>query len=342
MRNGINIASISELVQEIRDTPQEARYVYTVHLHYRGGHRLKGSVGAVQIGTITAGRNFTFDIDIKKKGSCEFESSSSYTPEDLFTAGLGGCVMLTTVMGFTTQKVSLNELTIDIDTQLGTNSKIEYMIKANTDGSAAQSDQVIELVTAYSPNHRTIVEASEIDLSVKKQNGTSKNSMDCHLPTRTDLLKISANCHWDRALQLQVQTSQGDDLILGQPMLVDAPKQIGGIDLGPNPQEYLLMGLGADILREFLESDLTQEKSAIGSVDMQMSGVVDLRGIMRIDDSIPVKVQEIDCKVQVGGLASEQEFLDAFQCALEQSPLARLIREPNHVSINTEKNAFMS
>ena len=331
MRNGINIASISELVQEIRDNPAEARYAYSVSLRYHGGSLARGSINAIEVGTTTAGRNFACDIELGAASAAQAPADAR-RPEELFVAGLGGCVMLTAVMGFTTRKVSLSDVRIDVNASFGSEPRVAYSISADTDGSAAQSGEIIELVTSYSPNHRTVVEPGVIALSVTHRETGSATGPDPTGAGATSSASVAlkARCQWDRALQLAVDTDlHGSNTSAA--MLVDAPKQIGGIDLGPNPQEYLLLGLGAAILREVLAAEPAYAGSRI---DMQLGGVVDLRGIMGIDAAVPVRVQELSCAVRVEGPGTEQAVQDAFHRALERAPLARLISEPNSVAVS--------
>jgi uncharacterized OsmC-like protein len=316
MRNGINIASISELVQEIRSAPIEGCYRYSVRVSYRGGAHLRGQVLPLKAGSITAGRNFSFDI---AAGIGAVEPGMP-APEDLFLSALGGCMMLTAVMGFTTRKVSLSSMTLDLDVR-PPGEGIGYRLNTSGSGSDELSQTVLEQVSNFSPNFRTIADPGAIALAVSKDAG---GDGAVRAAARTNSRSFSARCQWDRALQVDVESGAADENGKRQ-LRVDVPKQIGGIDNGPNPQEYLLLGLGACVLRELLADG---ERPAMDAVEIDVSGLVDLRGMMGIDDQVPPRVQEISCSARVAGPADEERYRAAFEAALARSRMARLIREP--------------
>ncbi len=338
MRNGINVAAISEIANEIKLFPQEALYRYEVAVRWDGAPAFTGRVQPLLAGTTVSARPFQLRIAPTREVAEQARAmgEDARTPDELFIAGLGGCVLITTLMGLTTKAYAISRLALQIDAPMGKGEDIAYRLACCSAGNAQEVAAVVDMVQNYSPNHRTLVEANEVQLTVRTvrthgdvlvmAQAPKSASPDTARNARLDRLVM--DCEWERSVQLRsrVVTSSGTDL------LIDVPKSMGGIDKAPNPQEYLLLGAASSVAREFHEL-ATDAKLKLSGFEVSMSGLVDLQGIMRIDPEVPPKVQEMACSLTAFGEADESQCRALAQEALNRSHQMALLRQPMKIGI---------
>ena len=88
---------------------------------------------------------------------------------------------------------------------------------------------------------------------------------------------------------------------------IDEPRQLLGLNSAPNPQEYLLGALagcmavvytiGASLLEVHLES-----------LQIQIDGKLDLRGMMGLADDVPVQLQDVSYVIRVQGDGTGEQY----------------------------------
>ncbi|OUS32924.1 hypothetical protein A9R01_10325 ['Osedax' symbiont bacterium Rs2_46_30_T18] len=114
---------------------------------------------------------------------------------------------------------------------------------------------------------------------------------------------------------------------------VDEPRQLLGCNHAPNPQEYLLSGIGACILVGFAVGASVLEIQ-LESLQVTVRGELNLAGFLDIDPQASVGFTELQYCIQVSGDGSDEQFELLRQTALKQSPNAMTVM--NGAAINGE------
>jgi len=102
-------------------------------------------------------------------------------------------------------------------------------------------------------------------------------------------------------------------------IVIDEPPAILGQDRAPNPQEYLLAAMNACILNTFVAVCSTMGVT-LQSVILESTGVLDLRGFLGLDSSIPAGYRTIDYTIRVKGDGSPEQFRKAHEAMKATSP----------------------
>jgi uncharacterized OsmC-like protein len=84
---------------------------------------------------------------------------------------------------------------------------------------------------------------------------------------------------------------------------LDEPPVLSGEDTGPNPVEYLLMGLSGCITTTFVASAAARGIE-LRSLESELEGDLDLRGFFGLDQTVPVGYKEIRFRFTVDSDAS--------------------------------------
>ena len=125
------------------------------------------------------------------------------------------------------------------------------------------------------------------------------------------LLRTGVRLDWQNGTRMNVATSSmqlGPHRIIRDfEFAIDEPRQLLGLNNAPNPQEYLLGALagcmavvytiGASLLRVHLES-----------LQIQIDGKLDLRGMMGLADDAPVQLQDVSYVIRVQGDGTEEQY----------------------------------
>jgi uncharacterized OsmC-like protein len=105
---------------------------------------------------------------------------------------------------------------------------------------------------------------------------------------------------------------------------VDEPRQLAGTNHAPNPQEYLLSGLGACIMVSFLAG-----ASAMGiqveALEVEVDADLDLRGFFGLESNAPTGFSGIRYHIAVSGNATPEQFEELRRRALAHSPNANTL-----------------
>lgn len=362
MRNGINVAALSEVANEIKMNPTEAAFRYEVSVRWDGGHYYNGTVRTARVGTTLAARNFSVCIAPTQEIATLANTRGiiAHFPEELFVVGLGGCVLITTLMGLTTQQLGISQLQLQIGASFSVYSEsgkapshpelfdFSYAFRCRSDGDIEKLQDIVDAVKNYSPNHRTLAESNEIRVVVSKGNNDaiSSISMMAAVPAMKSKLdysfhaeRVEMECSWERAFQLECRML--DSRFGEETLAVDVPKQMGGIDKAPNPQEYLLLGTAASIAQALIGESI-RKKIPLDGLEVVMSGLVDLRGIMRIDPAVSPKVQDMACDIHALGTASLQDYGELTRSALSKSSLVTRLLNPTttQVEVRHESHTY--
>ncbi|QEQ97391.1 OsmC family protein [Neptunomonas concharum] len=105
---------------------------------------------------------------------------------------------------------------------------------------------------------------------------------------------------------------------------IDEPRQLLGCNHAPNPQEYLLSGVGACILVGFAVGASVMEIQ-LESLKVSLKGELNLAGFLDIDPNAPIPFKEINYSIEVSGDGTPEQFEILRQTALSQSPNAMTI-----------------
>jgi uncharacterized OsmC-like protein len=108
---------------------------------------------------------------------------------------------------------------------------------------------------------------------------------------------------------------------------VDEPRQLMGLNHGPNPQELLLSGLGACMMVAFV-AGATAEGVQLESVRLDLDATLDLRGFLGIGSNAPVNFPEIRYRLHVTSDATPEQLASLHARAIAHSPNAQTILNP--------------
>ena len=102
---------------------------------------------------------------------------------------------------------------------------------------------------------------------------------------------------------------------------IDEPKQLGGTNYGPNPQEYLLSGMGACMMVGFAVG-----ASVLGiqlsELRVEVRADLDLAGFLSARDGARVPLNGIAYTFHVAGDGSKEQFEQLYLQAVAHSPNA--------------------
>jgi uncharacterized OsmC-like protein len=112
---------------------------------------------------------------------------------------------------------------------------------------------------------------------------------------------------------------------------IDEPRQLLGCNHAPNPQEYLLSGVGACILVGFAVGASVLEIQ-LESLQVSVKGELNLAGFLDIDPSASIPFKELQYSIEVTGDGTDEQFEMLRQTALKQSPNAMTIMQSTAIS----------
>ncbi len=103
--------------------------------------------------------------------------------------------------------------------------------------------------------------------------------------------------------------------------MIDEPRQLGGANHAPNPQEYLLSGLGACLMVGFAVG-----ASVLGiqlaTLEVEVRSALDLAGFLAVRKDAPVAMTGIEYTIRVAGDGTPEQFEQLRQQAQAHSPNA--------------------
>ena len=106
--------------------------------------------------------------------------------------------------------------------------------------------------------------------------------------------------------------------------IIDEPRQLLGTNQAPNPQEYLLSGMGACILVSFTVGASIMEIQ-LESLKVTVKGELNLAGFLAVDPNAPVGFKTLNYIIEVSGDGSKEQFEQLKEKAIAHSPNAMTI-----------------
>lgn len=332
MRNGLNIAAVSELVHEIQAYPEEALIRLECAVKPLGQRVSEATVGTLTGGTVRVARDFRFLATPPRSPHAD---TPSY--EEHLLIALGGCVLVTFVQGCSARGFTIVGASVDVSATFVSDGagrplihQIAYRYDIDCDGPAETLLEIATIVTCLSPNHRTFVERGSVDLQVSKrgQARTIERKLDrvARANPSAKAESLRALVSWRYGTQLTARVGQNLDV------LVDQPKQYLGLDSAPNPQEYLLAAAGAEVAHE-IQREAQRRDIELRDIAVRTAGSLHLLGITNVDESAPVRVHDIVQRVELGSGASEEELAELVSAAAERSAVFSVVCEEHVIDV---------
>lgn len=332
MRNGLNIAAVSELVHEIQAYPEEALIRLECAVRPLGQRVSEATVGTLTGGTVRVARDFRF---LATQPRSQQTDTPSY--EEHLLIALGGCVLVTFVQGCSARGFTIVGASVEVSAAFVPDSagrplidRIAYRYDVDCDGPPETLLEIATIVSCLSPNHRTFVERGSVDMELSKRGGTQTIERKLERVTRAappaKAESQRALVSWRYGTQLTARVGQDLDL------LVDQPKQYLGLDSAPNPQEYLLAAAGAELAHE-IQREAQRRDIELREVAVRTAGSLHLLGITNVDESAPVRVHDIVQRVELGSPASEQDLADLVLVAAQRSAVLSAICEEHEIDV---------
>ena len=113
--------------------------------------------------------------------------------------------------------------------------------------------------------------------------------------------------------------------------MIDEPKQLGGSNHAPSPQEYLLSGFGSCLMVAFLVG-ATVNDIQLSQLEIEIRGELDLAGFLSARPDARVPLSGITYTVRVSGDGTPEQFEAIRQAAQKHSPNAMSLAQGVPVS----------
>jgi uncharacterized OsmC-like protein len=102
-------------------------------------------------------------------------------------------------------------------------------------------------------------------------------------------------------------------------LTIDEPEELGGTNMGPNPQEVLLSALNACLVATFV-CQCSMQGIALEKVEITSIGKLDLRGFFGLDATVPTGYHDLQWTLKVKGNATPEQFRQIYEATLSASP----------------------
>ena len=122
------------------------------------------------------------------------------------------------------------------------------------------------------------------------------------------------------------------------PMLfeIDEPPVLLGENIGPNPVEYLLVGLSG-CLTTSMVAHAAVRGIQIKGIACRLEGDLDLQGFLGISDKVPVGFKEIRVFFKIDADVSDDEKEELIKMAQQYSPVFNTIANPTPVVVRMDQ-----
>lgn len=338
MRNGFNTAGFSEVVNEIRKDPVEAKFVYSVKGRRSELTGLTVQVLPALLGTVKSPRQFAFSLK-ETRVEAPLGDERLPSPMDLFLAGVGSCMMTTLVGGASARHLALEGAELDLTRVPRPDSASGGMFVSAgftlaTTSEDERCENLVGRVAQQSPNYVTLASTTPVAISSGALPPSGAPSVAppaaSHILVRFDDMAVS----WISGTQcLAWPGGQGS----GSSLRADAPKQLTGVDWGPNPQEYLLAGLAAEIAGLLFRRSLGTPFEG-RAWEVVATGVEDVRGFLGVDPEIEVGLQDIE--VRIAPPTGTSEVVDEIVSrAVAESEVIALLVNPIEIALSWQRAA---
>lgn len=114
-----------------------------------------------------------------------------------------------------------------------------------------------------------------------------------------------------------------------KPMIfdIDEPPVLLGGDKGPNPVEYLLVGLSGCVTTAMV-AHAAARGIEIKSLETFLEGDLDVQGFLGMSDKIPVGYQGITISFKIEADMTDEEKVELIQLAQQYSPVLSTVVNP--------------
>jgi uncharacterized OsmC-like protein len=330
MRNGLNIAGVSELVHEVETSYREAQYRYAAAASWRPGRGTTGWSEPAVLGSVKSPRRFTFTI---ADDTVADHGESVADPVRLAMVALGSCALTTLLAGASARGVTFECLHMDVRAchrrRWGARwlSDLSYTIVSRAAVSGVDLHEVADVVVMQSPNHRTVIEPQPLTLVLGGETATVEG-------TRAPIAAVAG-----RAIEHRIDWSYGVQFrsdVDGAKLRIDQAKQMGGVDWGPNPQEYLLIALAACVVQRLAEIAAEAGLPPL-AWRARARGRVDVRGLLMTEPGIPPQVQDLRLEIdEPAGAPADWPYL--VREAVYRSPVAALLVQPHRIKLTLDSS----
>jgi uncharacterized OsmC-like protein len=314
MKNGLNIGGVSEYVHEIRLKPVEAGVRFGAKAVQWGPGLTSVDIATIQVGSVRAARDFRLGA------GAHGDVGIAPTSIQYLLGGLSGCAMNTLVQGLSARGITIRKLELEArclapNDGSGPVRDVAYDVMLDADTSDEMVEEMIKFVSCFSPNHRTFLEANEIELQLIAADGSTCNLTPQFSPaveSRAGMAPVQARFAWRYGTQLGGSTwLEGKTPI---PLRVDQAKQYLGLDWAPNPQEYVLTALSTQLLND-CEAAL-RARGLEGGLKVTAYGWLDMRGITNVDKTVPVRMHGLKALIAVPESLQLKAVEDAARTAI--------------------------
>jgi uncharacterized OsmC-like protein len=100
---------------------------------------------------------------------------------------------------------------------------------------------------------------------------------------------------------------------------VDEPRELGGSNAFPNPQEYLLAALNACMTVGYA-AQCAIRGITLERLEIETEGEIDLRGFLGIDPTVPNGYESLSYTVRIKGDGTREQFAEVHEAVMATSP----------------------
>lgn len=338
MRNGLNIAGVSEMVHEIREIPAEAvaRFAVETPAGAVGPDTVTSRTLTARNGTVRMARDFR--LGHRRTVTADDLTGALPTPYESALAALGACVMVTSVNGYTARGVTLGAMTVTVRADLALDAtgrpvagrpleNIAWRCDVDCEADVDTARSINRLVTAFSPNHRVFLDAAPLDTAVLIGTDGRTTALGIPAPDEADegagptrTSTVEATVTWEYGSEGSYVTTIGTPGTAPRsgPWGVDQAKQMLGIDRAPNSQEILLAALCAELTALLPD----------GGVLLRAAGLLDTRGMLNVAREVPSRFHGLDLEAVAEDLSPAD-----LSRALARSVLLSTLATPRAVDV---------
>jgi uncharacterized OsmC-like protein len=331
MRNSFNTAGYSEVVHETRADPREARFLYSGRARYSPRRGLSAWNGPAILGTVKSARRFSFELNDDAWRDCDvLPATDAPAPIDLALTGIGACSVKTLVGGGSAQGVVFDTVELLIEQGAAEGGAIDCRFEVGGPDQDELLQQLLDKVQKASPNHVTLTTRLPFEVTCVDESGETARETFAGVDAVTRLrFPAARRIRWISGVQVESHPVDGP----GPVLRVDSPKQLTGVDWGPNAQEYLLMGLASDVAAHL--GQLSRERlGRQPEWNVVADARLDIRGHLSAAAAalVTVHLQDIRCAISASGVA-EAGLWDIAREAMARSEVRSLMSDRHIVGV---------
>lgn len=315
MRNSFYTAGFSEVMHEVKEDPAEAAYRYTATATASPLRGLTARIGPALFGTVKSARDLSTEV--------AGDGEDGPSPMDLALTGIAACGVTTLLGGGSAQEIIFDAAEMVISYTTGS---VRCRLEIAGAADRARLTKLVEQMRSFSPNMATM--ALAVPMRLRRVAGELSEDIGGVTAELTPA-PTARRVRWISSTQLESYPAGPPDAV---PLRVDQPKQLTGVDWGPNPQEYLLMGFAADVAAH-LDRLTTQLTGGRHTWEVRTSACEDMRGLL-LKELDFVFLQDVECTVVVPAALRDDAAADKIvRAAFARSAVRDLIARPHPAEV---------